>query len=144
MNRKYIWWFIVVLLVAAAIRFYDPTFRSLWGDEGHSVFVAQAFNNDFRAAAIGLVKDSHLPVYFLILSLRFCNIFKRGSVSYVCVFYPGKFSDKARQTPTGINEFAKSFSWLAILEPYGAQFDNLIEIRVKPRGLQVNRDTGPV
>jgi len=59
---------LAILLLGGAIRLYQPTFRSLWGDEAHSWYLAQlllvAPMNYFAA----LIADTHLPVYFMLLS----------------------------------------------------------------------------
>lgn len=63
MNRKYLWLLIFVFLLALIIRFYHPTFRSLWGDEAHSAY------NAYSLLLGNLIKDSHLPIYFILLSM---------------------------------------------------------------------------
>ena len=55
-------WLIIIIALAAAIRFYDPVFRSLWGDEAHSVFLTRSLS------VAALAEDSHLPVYFMVLA----------------------------------------------------------------------------
>lgn len=65
-NKVYIW-LSVIFLLGLAIRLYNPTFRSLWGDEAHSFF--NAYNQiSYSTSILNLIKDAHLPVYFLLLS----------------------------------------------------------------------------
>ncbi len=62
---------IVVLLVllASAIRFYNPVFRSIWGDESFSVYSAMEFpKHDLITSSMALAGASHMPVYFILLS----------------------------------------------------------------------------
>jgi len=68
MNKKNTVLLIIIFLIAVGIRFYDPTFRSLWGDEGHSVYTALVFKDNMGSAIESLIKDSHLPAYFTLLS----------------------------------------------------------------------------
>ncbi|NQT30051.1 MAG: glycosyltransferase family 39 protein [Candidatus Saganbacteria bacterium] len=69
MNRKTLIWFLLILIFASALRFYNPIFRSLWGDETHSFYLAQEVSSDpIGLATLNLIKDSHLPVYFILLS----------------------------------------------------------------------------
>jgi uncharacterized membrane protein len=78
MNKKVYFWLFVIILLAAAIRLYNPTFRSLWGDEAHSFFSAQSMTfASLIPAFINLIKDSHLPVYFIMLS-AWINLFGSG------------------------------------------------------------------
>lgn len=61
-------------MAASAIRFYNPTFRSLWGDESHSFYLSQQPVSNITYNAI---KEAHLPAYFILLSL-WTNIFGTG------------------------------------------------------------------
>ncbi|MBI5700633.1 glycosyltransferase family 39 protein [Candidatus Saganbacteria bacterium] len=56
--------FLFILLLGSFIRIYDPIFRSLWGDEAHSIYSVSG-HFDIKALAI----ESHLPAYFAILFL---------------------------------------------------------------------------
>jgi uncharacterized membrane protein len=62
MNKKLLIIFIVILIIGSALRLYQPTFRSLWGDEAHSFYSAR------HLSLTELVKDSHLPIYFVLLA----------------------------------------------------------------------------
>lgn len=67
-NRTYLW-LVMILLLGIAIRLYNPTFRSLWGDEAHSFYLAQQITpRSIIPVTINLIKESHLPVYFALLS----------------------------------------------------------------------------
>lgn len=63
MKKKTIILFLAILLIGGIIRLYDPAFRSLWGDEAHSIYSALHFSYD------NLLHDSHFPLYFLLLSI---------------------------------------------------------------------------
>jgi len=59
---------LIILILGIVLRLYDPTFRSLWGDEAHSVYSALKFSLS------NLLHDSHFPIYFLLLSF-WINLF---------------------------------------------------------------------
>jgi len=70
MNRKHLIILMFIILIASAIRFHDPTFRSIWGDEAHSIYRAIEYSQSgIQAATANILKDSHLPAYFLLLSI---------------------------------------------------------------------------
>ncbi|MBV4460983.1 glycosyltransferase family 39 protein [Pseudomonas sp. COR58] len=55
---------IPILLLAAAVRFYDLTAEAIWGDEGSSVLLARyPLSEIWRHAAF----DVHPPLYFMLL-----------------------------------------------------------------------------
>ncbi|WP_409284636.1 glycosyltransferase family 39 protein [Pseudomonas protegens] len=58
------YWLLPVLLLAAAVRFYDLTAAAIWGDEGSSLVLSQYSLGDiwFHAA-----RDVHPPLYFMLL-----------------------------------------------------------------------------
>lgn len=62
-----------IFLIASGLRFYNPLFRSIWGDEAHSIYSAIHFS------LADIIQDSHLPAYFLLLSF-WIKIF--GSAEY--------------------------------------------------------------
>lgn len=70
-NKKY--WIVLILIItiASAIRLYNPTFRSIWGDEAHSIYLS---SQPIIAIVDNAVKDSHMPAYFMLLS-AWTNIF---------------------------------------------------------------------
>lgn len=61
--------FILIMAIASIIRLYNPTFRSLWGDEAHSIFKAFEFLGNPVDTISDLIKDSHMPAYFAFLSV---------------------------------------------------------------------------
>jgi len=70
MDRKQLIVLMFIILIASAIRFHDPTFRSIWGDEAHSIYRAIEYSQSgIQAATANILKDSHLPAYFLLLSV---------------------------------------------------------------------------
>lgn len=75
MSKKHLLLILLVILLASAIRLYDPIFRSLWGDEGHSLYNALNISgNSLKNAINSLLMDTHLPSYFVALSV-WINIF---------------------------------------------------------------------
>ncbi|PZP02334.1 MULTISPECIES: glycosyltransferase family 39 protein [Pseudomonas] len=58
------YWLLPVLLLAAAVRFYDLTAAAIWGDEGSSLVLSQYSLSEiwFHAA-----RDVHPPLYFMLL-----------------------------------------------------------------------------
>ncbi|MFH1710008.1 MAG: glycosyltransferase family 39 protein [bacterium] len=91
MKKEHLLLFILILIVASAIRFYDPTFRSLWGDESHSLYAAlEIFEHNVTASSMGLVNDSHMPVYFLLLS------------AWIKMFGPGEYALRLLSVIVGI------------------------------------------
>lgn len=85
MNKKIFIWFFIILLIGSAIRFYNPTFRSLWGDEAFSFFIADDLALKYvQIAKIGAInaiikplidmtiemaKYAHVPFYIVFLSM---------------------------------------------------------------------------
>ncbi len=73
--------FILILLLASGIRFYNPIFRSLWGDEVDSLFRIYNFSlHNFHYEPISIfdrlqlalfnpLKGHHLPAYYLLLGV---------------------------------------------------------------------------
>lgn len=111
MNKKTAFIFVLILILASIIRFYNPTFRSLWGDEVDSIFKTY----DFAANQYSYSKPAffdaisfpirecfqdgrQIPVYFIALSLwdrmfgisefsiRCFSIFL-GMISIVVIFF---------------------------------------------------------
>jgi 4-amino-4-deoxy-L-arabinose transferase-like glycosyltransferase len=69
MSKKSWLIFVVIFLLAAAVRCYDPAFRSLWGDEAHSFYLARQIGlASILPVTLKLISDSHLPVYFALLA----------------------------------------------------------------------------
>ncbi|MGN4051853.1 glycosyltransferase family 39 protein [Pseudomonas sp. SM4] len=57
-------WLLPILLLAAAVRFYDLTAAAIWGDEGSSLLLARySLGEIWRHAAY----DVHPPLYFMLL-----------------------------------------------------------------------------
>ncbi|MBK5377828.1 glycosyltransferase family 39 protein [Pseudomonas sp. TH43] len=57
-------WLLPILLLAAAVRFYDLTAAAVWGDEGSSLLLAQySLGEIWHHAAF----DVHPPLYFMLL-----------------------------------------------------------------------------
>ncbi|WP_085656644.1 glycosyltransferase family 39 protein [Pseudomonas sp. B11(2017)] len=57
-------WLLPILLLAAAVRFYDLTAAAVWGDEGSSLLLAAyPLDGIWRHAAF----DVHPPLYFMLL-----------------------------------------------------------------------------
>lgn len=82
---------ILIVIVASAIRFYNPTFRSLWGDEAHSLYSAlEISKHNVIPSSINLVNDSHMPVYFLLLS------------AWIKMFGPGEYALRLLSVIVGI------------------------------------------
>ena len=65
MKRAYLWLLLLILLLAAALRFYGLDSQSLWNDEGTSVAVAQ---RDLATIARDAAHDIHPPLYYWLLS----------------------------------------------------------------------------
>jgi len=119
-KEKRAWiWLILIMIVGVVLRCYDPTFRSLWGDEVHSFFSAYQF-----PGIIGLARDAHLPVYFLLLAgwiklfgtgeygLRLLSIVI-GSSAVFAMYY---FAKRLFQEKTALlSAFLLAISPLAIL-----------------------------
>lgn len=71
----------LVILAGSVIRLFDPTFRSLWGDEAHSFYrsysllsqmtgalTPSAFFGALARFTSQIISEAHLPLYFLLLS----------------------------------------------------------------------------
>lgn len=57
-------WLLPIMLLAAAVRFYDLTAAAIWGDEGSSVLLARySLAQIWHHAAF----DVHPPLYFMLL-----------------------------------------------------------------------------
>ncbi|MFA5880330.1 MAG: glycosyltransferase family 39 protein, partial [Candidatus Margulisiibacteriota bacterium] len=68
-RNKYFFLFLMILILGIAVRFYNPTFRSLWGDEAHSFYLSQQIAPQTIVSVTSeLIQESHLPVYFVLLS----------------------------------------------------------------------------
>ncbi|OGC07430.1 hypothetical protein A2230_08115 [candidate division WOR-1 bacterium RIFOXYA2_FULL_36_21] len=84
MTKKVILLFLCIFIIGLFVRLYNLQFRSLWGDEAHSLYISynfyehnfrhekisfiETFREIYQAATINLTQDSHLPVYFVLLS----------------------------------------------------------------------------
>ncbi|OLF56731.1 glycosyltransferase family 39 protein [Pseudomonas chlororaphis] len=58
------YWLLPILLLAAAVRFYDLTAAAIWGDEGSSLLLSQYDLNEIWVHA---AHDVHPPLYFMLL-----------------------------------------------------------------------------
>jgi uncharacterized membrane protein len=59
----------IIIVMASAIRLYNPVFRSIWGDESHSIYSAMEFSkHNIVTSSLNILNDAHLPAYFVLLS----------------------------------------------------------------------------
>ncbi|MDD5593266.1 MAG: glycosyltransferase family 39 protein [Candidatus Margulisbacteria bacterium] len=127
-NNRTFFFLLLILLAGAALRLYDPTFRSLWGDESHSALTAVKIAGHaviLQQAEAGLVRDFHPPVYFVLLSgwtavfgageyaLRSFSI-AAGILALFCFYFFARelFDEKTALIGTGL----LAFSPLAVMQ----------------------------
>jgi len=124
MSKKVMILLMIILVIAAGVRLYNPTFRSLWGDECHSVRNAIGIPQSLMGT---LIDHSHLPVYFVALAgwMRLFGISELALrllsvlIGFIAILVIFKFAKELFDEKTAlISSFLLALSPLAIMHSH--------------------------
>ena len=64
LSKHWLWLFLLIILLATAVRFFDITKSSIWHDEGFSAMLS---GRDWLDVWLGSARDVHPPLYYELL-----------------------------------------------------------------------------